>query len=277
MHPAYSVIIFTTFSGAGYGLLAALALFGITGGVQPDRWLGVSGFGIALVMITGGLLTSTFHLGHPERAWRALSQWRSSWLSREGVLAIATYVPALLLAVWWVVLGSLDGAANLFAALTIVFSIMTVAARSPVRSAVYLISALLAVAGLFFLLQAEFVGAAQILVYVGGIMVLFLFVILLVNVERAEQERRSSRQWRTGVALGVVLSIELGFLVARGSSIFGPTAARQLIEGRSENTESVGELLYTSYLLPFEIASVLLLVAIVGAVVLAKKDLRNRA
>ena len=126
MHPAYSVIIFTTFSGAGYGLLIAMALFGLTGGVQPDRWLGISGFALALLMITVGLLTSTFHLGHPERAWRALSQWRSSWLSREGVLAIATYVPALPLAFWWVVLGSLDGAANLFAALTIVFSIMTV-------------------------------------------------------------------------------------------------------------------------------------------------------
>jgi len=126
MHPAYSVIVFTTFSGAGYGLLVAMALFGITGGVPPDRWLGVSGFVLALGMITGGLLSSTFHLGHPERAWRALSQWRSSWLSREGVLAIVTYLPALLLAFWWVVLGSLDGAANLFAMMTIVLSIMTV-------------------------------------------------------------------------------------------------------------------------------------------------------
>lgn len=157
------------------------------------------------------------------------------------------------------------------------FAVLTVTARNPVRSAVYLVSTLLAVAGLFFLLQAEFVGAAQILVYVGGIMVLFLFVILLVNVERAEKERTSSRQWKTGLALGIVLVIELGYLLSRGSSIFGETPVRELIEGRSQNTESVGELLYTQYLLPFEIASVLLLVAIVGAVVLAKKKMQNRA
>ncbi len=163
------------------------------------------------------------------------------------------------------------------ATILLVFAVMTVTARNPVRSAVYLISTLLSVAGLFFLLQAEFVGAAQVLVYVGGIMVLFLFVILLVNVERAEKERTSSRQWKTGLALGVVLVVELGYLLSRGSSIFGTTPARELIEGRSQNTESVGELLYTQYLLPFEIASVLLLVAIIGAVVLAKKNLQNRA
>ena len=72
MHPAYSVLVFTTFSGAGYGLLVSMALFGMTGGVPPDRWLGVSGFVLALGMITVGLLSSTFHLGHPERAWRPI-------------------------------------------------------------------------------------------------------------------------------------------------------------------------------------------------------------
>ena len=102
------------------------------------------------------------------------------------------------------------------ATVLIVFAILTVMARNPVRSAVCLISALLSVAGLFFLMRAEFVGAVQILVYVGGIMVLFLFVILLVNVEVAERERKTSRQWKTGVVLGVVLSIELVFLIVVG-------------------------------------------------------------
>jgi NADH-quinone oxidoreductase subunit J len=105
-------------------------------------------------------------------------------------------------------------------------------------------------------------------------MVLFLFVILLVNVEVAERERRTTRQWRTGVALGVVLALELTFLVVRGGQIFEATAAREVIQGRTQNTELVGQALFTGYLLPFEIASVLLLVAMVGAVVLAKKDLR---
>ncbi len=102
MHPAYSVIFFTVSSGAGYGLLAWLTLtrqFGLVSlESRPAAAVAVS----ALVLVTAGLLSSTFHLGHPERAWRAISQWRTSWLSREGLLAIITYFPAMaLLALWW--------------------------------------------------------------------------------------------------------------------------------------------------------------------------------
>lgn len=109
MHPAYSVILFTTASGAGYGLLVWLALGGALGWVAAERWLGVVGFALAFGLITAGLLSSTAHLGRPERAWRAFSQWRSSWLSREGVMAVATYIPAGLLAVGWVFLESAQG------------------------------------------------------------------------------------------------------------------------------------------------------------------------
>lgn len=101
MHPAYSVILFTTASGAGYGLLALLCLVGVSHGEASSIAFGLAAMVIALGLITIGLLSSTFHLGHPERAWRALSQWRSSWLSREGVLAVATYVPALLFGLVW--------------------------------------------------------------------------------------------------------------------------------------------------------------------------------
>ncbi|MGJ8532001.1 MAG: dimethyl sulfoxide reductase anchor subunit family protein [Alphaproteobacteria bacterium] len=89
MHPALSVIIFTTLSGFGYGLAAILGLF------QPDPSLLAVKFGhvLAFLAIAGGLLASTLHLGNPQRAWRAFSQWRSSWLSREGVLAVLTFVP----------------------------------------------------------------------------------------------------------------------------------------------------------------------------------------
>lgn len=89
MHPAFSVIVFTTLSGFGYGLAAALGLF------QPDPSLLAVKFGhvLAFLAIAGGLLSSTLHLGNPQRAWRAFSQWRSSWLSREGVLAVMTFVP----------------------------------------------------------------------------------------------------------------------------------------------------------------------------------------
>ena len=163
----------------------------------------------------------------------------------------------------------------ILAVVLVVFSVLTVTARNPVRSALYLISALLAMAGLFFLLKAEFVGAVQILVYVGGIMVLFLFVIMLVSVREVEGERRASQQWKTAVALVVVLFFEMIVVVMRGSDVFqmgnpDPSVITQLNTG---NTESVGRLLFTNYLLPFEIASILLLVAMVGAVVLAKKEL----
>lgn len=98
MHPAASVIFFTVASGAGYGLLAALGVLAALGSISPGAALGAAGFGLALGLVTAGLLSSTLHLGHPERAWRAFSQWRSSWLSREAVAAVATYVPAVLLA-----------------------------------------------------------------------------------------------------------------------------------------------------------------------------------
>jgi sulfite dehydrogenase (quinone) subunit SoeC len=102
VHPAYSVILFTTASGAGYGLLvwlAASALF--VRFIPPGTTPALLAFGIAFSLITAGLISSTLHLGRPERAWRAMSQWRTSWLSREGVLAIITYPVAGLLVLAW--------------------------------------------------------------------------------------------------------------------------------------------------------------------------------
>src|SRR5262245_38690997 len=109
MHPAYSVIVFTTASGAGFGLLVWLAMFGLLGLVPIWRWLGLAGFSLAFLLVAGGLLASAAHLGRPERAWRAFSQWRTSWLSREGMLAVATCVPAGVLAIGWVVLETAGG------------------------------------------------------------------------------------------------------------------------------------------------------------------------
>lgn len=96
MNPAFSVIFFTTLSGAGYGLLAAIAI-AVLHQATPARALLLL-LALALAMITVGLLSSLAHLGKPLRAWRAVSQWRSSWLSREGVMSLLTYVPALALA-----------------------------------------------------------------------------------------------------------------------------------------------------------------------------------
>ena len=111
MHPAYSIIFFTTASGAGYGLMFLLGLATATAAVRPagDGPAFVLSLGLALVLVSAGLVSSAFHLGRPERALRAFTQWRTSWLSREACLAAATYVPAVLLGAgwWW---GEPDGA-----------------------------------------------------------------------------------------------------------------------------------------------------------------------
>ncbi len=104
MHPALSVIFFTTASGAGYGLLGLLGLANYFSMLPREGYFGLISIALALGLITAGLLSSTFHLGHPERAWRAVTQWRSSWLSREGVLAIITYGPAIIVAFAWIIL-----------------------------------------------------------------------------------------------------------------------------------------------------------------------------
>ena len=126
MHPALSVIMFTTLSGAGYGLLAWLGACAMAGWLPANRGLAAVSLALALGAITVGLLSSTLHLGHPERSWRAFSQWRSSWLSREGVSSVATYAPALLFALGWLVIGSTSGIWALFGALSAAGAVATV-------------------------------------------------------------------------------------------------------------------------------------------------------
>lgn len=112
MHPAKSVIAFTTSSGAGYGLLFWLAIAASQYGLQAEMVFGLVSFAVAFGLIVFGLLSSTFHLGHPERAWRAFSQWRSSWLSREGVMAVFTFLPAGIFALYWIFMGENTGLAG---------------------------------------------------------------------------------------------------------------------------------------------------------------------
>jgi len=101
MLPAYSVILFTTTSGAGYGLLMWLAVTALTHDRTSDWRFAIASSAVALGLVTFGLVASMFHLGRPERAWRAFSEWRSSWLSREGIASLTTYVPALVFALLW--------------------------------------------------------------------------------------------------------------------------------------------------------------------------------
>ncbi len=130
MHPAYSVIFFTTATGAGYGMLALFGLAAVFGLLPADRGFAVASLVVAYVLIVSGLLSSTFHLGHPERAWRALSQWRSSWLSREGVLAIAAFGPTGLFAYGGVIMSETGGVFALAGLLGAVTCGLTVYATS---------------------------------------------------------------------------------------------------------------------------------------------------
>jgi NADH-quinone oxidoreductase subunit J len=160
----------------------------------------------------------------------------------------------------------------LFALLVLGGGILTITRRNAVHSAVSLIVSLLGVAGLYLLQQAEFLFAVQIVLYVGGIMVLFLFVIMLVNLDQAAKERQFNRQWMVALAAVAAVGAEVAVFIYRGKDSFHITegAAAMLPPGMG-NTEAIGESLFKEYLLPFEIASILLLVAVVGSVVMAKK------
>ena len=186
MDPAYSVIIFTSSSGAGYGLLIWLALTRLTGAWEIGPVAAVVACLVALALVTTGLLSSTFHLGHPERAWRAMTQWRSSWLSREGVFAVLVYPAALVFTAGWI-WDAVTPAVMLAAALaTLVLSLVTVYCTSMIYASlktiprwsngfvppVYLIFALSS-GGLLFAVVLGFAGAADM-----SAMVLLLVVLL---------------------------------------------------------------------------------------------------
>ncbi len=153
-------------------------------------------------------------------------------------------------------------------AAAIVSALAVIMRRNPVHSALALIVTLLSVAGLYLMLYAPFVAGVQIILYAGGIMVLFLFVIMLVSIEKAEHEEQFNHQWIVGLLATLALAALFVFVYVRGQSIF---PQRAVVLPETLNTQQVGLWLYGRYLLPFEVASLLLLVAIVGAVVMAKK------
>jgi sulfite dehydrogenase (quinone) subunit SoeC len=109
VHPALSIVLFTASSGAGFGLLLLLGL-GVPLGLLPvNAGFGFVALAVAVALATAGLASSAFHLGRPERAWRAFSQWRSSWLSREGIFSVLTFVPVSVFGIGWVFLGMTRG------------------------------------------------------------------------------------------------------------------------------------------------------------------------
>jgi NADH-quinone oxidoreductase subunit J len=161
-----------------------------------------------------------------------------------------------------------------FAGVAVVSAILTVTRRNTVHSAIFLITALLATAGIFLELRAEFLFVVQIILYVGGIMVLFVFVIMLVNLDVAVRQLQFARQKWVGLLISLALAAQVGLMLWSSRKVPGqgvPVLNAVPADKLPPNAEAVAKSLFSSYLLPFEIASVLLLVAMIGAVVMAKK------
>ena len=163
------------------------------------------------------------------------------------------------------------------AAIMIIGGILVITRKNAVHSALALITTLLAQAGLYLMLYAPFVAGVQIILYAGGIMVLFLFVIMLISIERNMKERQFNKQWLIGiVAAGALggLFIAVYTTTTRGRVLF-PEGRVSYVE--AGNTQGIASLLFDmdtgTYMFSFEIASLLLLVAIIGAVVMAKKTI----
>ena len=155
------------------------------------------------------------------------------------------------------------------ASIAVLSAVMVIASRNVVHSAIYLVLAFLCVAGVYVLLQAEFIAAVQVLVYAGGILVLFLFVIMLVNLRDVGGSRLRTHATVSAV-VGASAAGLLLYVATRGNliSTFGPGVD---LSAQGGNLQQVGWALYRDYLLPFEIASIFLLVAMIGAIVLARQ------
>jgi NADH-quinone oxidoreductase subunit J len=163
----------------------------------------------------------------------------------------------------------------LLAATMIIGGVLVITRKNAVHSALALITTLLAQAALYLMLYAPFVAGVQIILYAGGIMVLFLFVIMLISIERAAKERQFNKQWLVGTAAAAALGglfIAVYTTTTKGKVLF---PEGRVSYGETQNTQAIAGLLFDrsagQYMFAFEIASLLLLVAIIGAVVMAKK------
>jgi NADH-quinone oxidoreductase subunit J len=156
----------------------------------------------------------------------------------------------------------------LLSAIMLIGGILVITRKNPVHSALALIVTLLAQASIYLMLYAPFVAGVQIILYAGGIMVLFLFVIMLVSIDRSVRERQFNSQWAVGIIAATALGGLFMTVYTKGKDIF-PEHALPVVE--NDNTQKIATMLYGQYMFAFEIASLLLLVAIIGAVVMAKK------
>jgi len=155
-----------------------------------------------------------------------------------------------------------------FAAVILLSAVLMVTRRNPIHSVMFMLLLFFHIAGVFVLLNAEFLAAVQLIVYAGAILILYLFVVMLLNVDRESSVPRANRYWRWMVGFGVVIAAEIILLISHGTFSADRGQAMQLAGG---GIKELGGLLYRNYLVPFEAASIILLVGLVGAVMLAKK------
>ncbi len=164
----------------------------------------------------------------------------------------------------------------LFAAVCVAAGLMVIAARNPVHSVLYLILAFFSSAGLFVLMGAEFVAMIMVIVYVGAVAVLFLFVVMMLDVDFAELRQGMLQYLPVGGLIGLIMLVELflvigGWTIAPDIATSTPTPAASVLT----NTEAIGQVLYTKYVYLFQAAGIILLIAMIGAIVLTLRHREN--
>jgi NADH-quinone oxidoreductase subunit J len=155
-----------------------------------------------------------------------------------------------------------------FAVVIILSAVLMITRRNPIHSVLFMLLLFFHIAGVFVLLNAEFLAAVQLIVYAGAILILYLFVVMLLNVDKESSARRANKYWPVTAGFGVVIAAEIILLIIRGKFFADPG---QLMKPGFGSVNALGVELYTNYLVPFEVASVILLVGLIGAVMLAKK------
>jgi NADH-quinone oxidoreductase subunit J len=161
-----------------------------------------------------------------------------------------------------------------YAAAITILSLLVVTRKNPVHSVMWMLLLFFHVAGMYLFLNAEFIAAIQVIVYAGAILVLFLFVVLLLNLREEIQTKRFIGSWPAGFIISAVILISI--LGAVRSFVPGPMGKYSIeYMQKATPTKVLGQVLYTDYLFPFEIASLVLLIAIIGAIVLAKRKTRS--
>ena len=157
----------------------------------------------------------------------------------------------------------------LFGALAVISAILIIFQRNPMHSVLYLAFTVLTTAGVFFTLQADFLGAMQIMVYAGGIVVLYLFVIILINLNEIKVEVRNFFPKFILIAFPIIIITEIAYLFSRNTLPAGQKAMSE------PGVQNIGTLLMTKYLIPFEVSSIPLLAVLIGSIIIAKKRTGN--